>query len=35
MYKAIIFDFFDVIRSDPYHAWLRRKGLLKLGIILE
>ncbi len=26
MYKAIIFDFFDVIHSDPYHRWLKKHG---------
>lgn len=31
MYKAIIFDFFDVIRSDPYKAWLKKHGIERTG----
>ena len=27
MIKAIIFDFYGVIRSDEYHSWLHRHGL--------
>jgi len=29
MIKAIIFDFYGVIRSDEYHDWLSRHGLEK------
>jgi HAD superfamily hydrolase (TIGR01509 family) len=31
MIKVIIFDFFDVIRTDPYKAWLNLKGLSREG----
>ncbi len=31
MYKAIIFDFFDVIHSDPYYRWLKKHGLERSG----
>lgn len=31
MYKAIIFDFFDVIHSDPYNRWLRKHNLERKG----
>ena len=31
MYKAIIFDFFDVIRTDLYNAWLKANGLKREG----
>ncbi len=27
MYKAIIFDFFDVIHKDPYKAWLSKHNI--------
>lgn len=30
-YNALIFDFFDVICADPYHAWLRAHGLKNEG----
>jgi len=30
-YKAIIFDFFDVIHSDPFHAWMVAHGLTREG----
>jgi HAD superfamily hydrolase (TIGR01549 family) len=26
MYKAIVFDFFDVIRTDSYKHWLNKQG---------
>jgi HAD superfamily hydrolase (TIGR01509 family) len=32
--QAIIFDFFDVIRSDPYKAWLERRGFSRQGSFL-
>lgn len=35
MYKAIIFDFFNVIRTDPYQAWLRRYGIKREGEYAE
>ena len=35
MIKAIIFDFFDVIRSDSYHSWLRAHGFVREGIFHE
>ncbi len=35
MIKAIIFDFFDVIRSDPYNAWLRNHGYERKGSFSE
>jgi putative hydrolase of the HAD superfamily len=31
MYKAIIFDFFDVIHRDPFHQWLAQHGLERSG----
>lgn len=31
MYKAIIFDFFDVIHGDPFQGWLRTHGLKREG----
>lgn len=31
MIKAIIFDFFDVFRSDHYNNWLRKRGLEREG----
>lgn len=31
MYKAIIFDFFDVILSDLYKAWLKKHGIERVG----
>jgi HAD superfamily hydrolase (TIGR01509 family) len=27
MYKAVIFDFFDVIHSDPFKSWLKKHRL--------
>jgi len=35
MIKAIIFDFFDVIRSDPYKAWLHNHGYKREGEFLK
>lgn len=35
MIKAIIFDFFDVIRSDPYNSWLKNHGFSREGKFLE
>jgi putative hydrolase of the HAD superfamily len=35
MFKTIIFDFFDVIRTDPYKWWLIRRGLVREGGYLE
>lgn len=35
MFKAIIFDFFDVIRTDPYQAWLKQHGYKREGKFLE
>ncbi|MBP7832264.1 MAG: HAD family phosphatase [Candidatus Levybacteria bacterium] len=35
MIKAIIFDFFDVIRSDPYKAWLHNHGYKREGEFLN
>lgn len=29
MIKAIIFDFFDVIRADAFHAWMRNHGFTR------
>src|SRR6185312_80284 len=26
MYRAIVFDFFDVIHADPFHRWLGKNG---------
>lgn len=31
MYKAIIFDFFGVIQTDPYQRWLNKHGLKREG----
>lgn len=31
MIKAIIFDFFDVLRTDPYKAWLNSLNLKREG----
>jgi HAD superfamily hydrolase (TIGR01509 family) len=31
MYKAIIFDFFDVIHSDPFQRWLKKHGYEREG----
>lgn len=30
-YKAIIFDFFDVIHSDPFLVWLHAHGMVREG----
>lgn len=35
MFKAIIFDFFGVIRSDPYKAWLESHGYVREDGFLE
>lgn len=35
MYKAIIFDFFDVIHRDPFQHWLRQNGLERAGEMEE
>jgi HAD superfamily hydrolase (TIGR01509 family) len=35
MYKVIIFDFFGVIRSDQYQAWLGRHGYTRTGDFAE
>lgn len=35
MTKTIIFDFFDVIRTDSYKGWLARRGQLLEGEYLE
>ncbi|HVA97007.1 MAG TPA: HAD family phosphatase [Candidatus Acidoferrales bacterium] len=31
MIKAIIFDFFDVVRNDTYNAWLKSRGYVRTG----
>jgi len=31
MIKAIIFDFFDVIRTDAYNSWLKTNGIVREG----
>lgn len=35
MYKAIVFDFFDVIHQDPQKAWLARHGYKREGGFAE
>ncbi len=35
MYKVIIFDFFGVIYSEPYNAWLQKHGFTREGDFLE
>jgi len=35
MYKAIIFDFFDVIHTDPFHAWMKKHGYTREGAFAE
>lgn len=35
MIKAIIFDFFDVFRTDSYKAWLLKNGLERTGVYAE
>lgn len=34
MIKAIIFDFFDVFRTDGYNRWLRQHGYVREGAFL-
>jgi HAD superfamily hydrolase (TIGR01509 family) len=34
-YKAIIFDFFDVIHYDPFQRWLKARGLTREGPMQE
>lgn len=34
-YKAIIFDFFDVIHADPFKRWLESRGLQREGAMHE
>lgn len=35
MYTTIVFDFFDVIRNDPYKAWMSKHGLERTGAYAE
>ncbi|PID99208.1 hypothetical protein CSA80_00350, partial [Candidatus Saccharibacteria bacterium] len=35
MIKAIVFDFFDVIRDDGFNRWLRQNDLTLSGAVLE
>lgn len=35
MYEAVIFDFFDVIRTDAYKAWLGMHGYKREGVFLD
>jgi HAD superfamily hydrolase (TIGR01509 family) len=35
MYKAVVFDFFGVIRGDAYEAWLDGRGLKRKGTFLD
>src|SRR5258708_3247326 len=35
MIKAVIFDFFDVIRTDTYKIWLKADGFARVGIFHE
>jgi len=35
MYKAIIFDFFGVIRGEAYESWLDARGLKREGVYLD
>lgn len=35
MYKSIIFDFFDVIRTDAYKTWLNKHGFPLAGEFLR
>ena len=35
MYKAIIFDFFGVIRGEAYETWLDARGLKREGVYLD
>lgn len=35
MIQAIIFDFFDVIRTDGFNRWLKKNGLKLEGLFVE
>jgi HAD superfamily hydrolase (TIGR01509 family) len=35
MYKALLFDFFDVIHRDPQNAWLQNHGKTREGVFAE
>ncbi|HVX57814.1 MAG TPA: HAD family phosphatase [Candidatus Saccharimonadales bacterium] len=35
MYKAVIFDFFNVIHRDPFLHWLKQNGLERSGALHE
>lgn len=35
MYKALIFDFFDVIHTDPFKAWMTKHGYTRTGKFAE
>lgn len=35
MYKVLLFDFFDVLYTDLYRAWLESRGYKREGIFLE
>lgn len=35
MYKAIIFDFFDVIHADQFNGWLRSIGRVRVGALYQ
>lgn len=35
MYRAVVFDFFDVIHRDPFNHWLRQNGLKRAGKLEE
>lgn len=35
MIRAIIFDFFDVFRTDGYNRWLKQHGYVREGAYLE
>jgi len=35
MFKTVIFDFFDVIHTDPYKWWLIKRGQAREGSYLE
>lgn len=35
MIKAIVFDFFDVFRSDSYKAWLKKNSFERTGAFAE
>lgn len=34
-YRAVIFDFFDVIHRDPFNHWIRQHGLERAGKLEE